>query len=102
MSLAVKVLQFREHAREHGLAAALRFALYREEEAVPVEKDLASLRPLPPGAPPLVDLGPAEFAAASLRYPLASRRRRADDYLAAGTARSRTCGTASSWPTSGT
>ncbi len=77
----LKYLQFTEHCREKGFLSACKFTLYKCEEAVPVEKDLSTLRPvkLPAGAvPELVDLGPENFRERALNYPLGSRRERAE------------------------
>jgi GNAT superfamily N-acetyltransferase len=44
--LKVRWHQFREHGREHGLREAVSRALVRDEEAVPVVKELSTLKPL--------------------------------------------------------
>lgn len=44
--MQVKFYQFLEHRRDHGLSAALKFTLYKYEEAVPVTKDLSRLKPI--------------------------------------------------------
>jgi GNAT superfamily N-acetyltransferase len=83
----MKYLQFREHAQEHGLLSALWFTLYKTEEVVPVEKDLSELKPLKEpkgGGLQLLDLGPENFAACGLDYPLESRRERAARYFRRG------------------
>jgi GNAT superfamily N-acetyltransferase len=79
--LRIKYLQFLEHCQDKGFWSACRMTLYKFEEAVPVEKDLTTLRPVkaPPGQPPqLVDLGPENFRALDLHYPQPSRKERAE------------------------
>lgn len=86
-TLRIKYLQFLEHRRQEGLLSACRFTLYKYEEAVPVEKELSTLRPVKApagGAPELVELGPENFHSLSLTYPLRSRRERAGNYFARG------------------
>lgn len=82
----LRVLQFRERVRERGLADTCLFALYRSETAVPVEKDLAALRPIP--GPPLPGLRLVEVAAGSaapgLAHRDASRAARAERYFRRG------------------
>jgi GNAT superfamily N-acetyltransferase len=85
--LRIKYLQFLEHAREKGFSSAVAFTLYKYEEAVPVEKDLATLKPLPESTETdlrLLDLGPENFAGYCLDYPLASRRQRVERYFRCG------------------
>lgn len=74
--LRVRFGQFLEKRRQVGFWAACWCSAYRREEAVPVERDLGSLRPVkaPPGNPPvLIDLGPDNHQAYTLRYPSRSR-----------------------------
>lgn len=79
--LRIKYFQFIEHYRQAGFLSACWFTLYKCEEAVPVVKNLATLRPAkaPGGAlPVLLDLGPDNFYSHDLHYPLRSRRERAE------------------------
>ncbi|PLX82015.1 MAG: hypothetical protein C0617_15255 [Desulfuromonas sp.] len=83
----IKYHQFCEHARKEGFGAALRFSFYKYEEAVPVEKSLAELKPLkkpPTDGLQLLDLGPEEFFESPIFYPLRSRRERAASYFRRG------------------
>lgn len=84
--LQTKFFQFREHWRHDGFISACRTALYKEEEAVPVEKDLNSLPPLkgPEDGLHLVDITPKTFSSLSLEYSLRSRRKRAESYFRRG------------------
>jgi GNAT superfamily N-acetyltransferase len=85
--LRLRYLQFRERARERGFLGTCWFALYRSQEAVPVEKDLSTLKPVPrtpPSALQLLELGPETFGSHRLEYPIASRRARVDRYLRRG------------------
>ena len=85
--LRIKYLQFLEHAREKGCFSALAYTFYKYEEAVPVEKDLATLKPLPESSETdlrLLELGPENFAGHSLVYPLPSRRERVERYFDRG------------------
>ncbi|WP_242335978.1 GNAT family N-acetyltransferase [Anaeromyxobacter sp. SG66] len=82
-----RYLQFREYARDHGLAAACRFALHRSEEAVPIEKDLSALKPV--AAPPgpgleLFEIGPENVDRFALDHPEESRGARVKRYLERG------------------
>jgi hypothetical protein len=82
--MRMKYLQFLEHGLEKGFWSALKITFYKFEEAVPVEKDLTSLRPVKALAgtqPELLDLGPENFQALNLYYPQASRRERANRYF---------------------
>lgn len=86
-SWQLRALQFRERVRERGLLGTCRFALYRSEEAVPVEKDLGTLGPR--AAPPgpglrLLELGPESAGAISLERRDASRLARAERYFRRG------------------
>ena len=77
--LRIKYFQFIEHWQQHGFLAACQFSLYKCEEAVPVVRNLATLRPAkPPNGtlPVLLDLGPDNFSSYDLHYPLRSRRER--------------------------
>lgn len=79
--LRIKYYQFIEHYRQEGFLSACRFTLYKCEEAVPVVRNLATLRPAKaPGGvlPVLLDLGPDNFLSHDLHYPLRSRRERVE------------------------
>jgi hypothetical protein len=79
--LRIKYYQFIEHWQQNGFLAACKFSLYKCEEAVPVVRNLATLRPAkPPNGtlPVLLDLGPDNFASYDLHYPLRSRRERVE------------------------
>ncbi|MDZ4186071.1 MAG: hypothetical protein U1D97_13990 [Desulfuromonadales bacterium] len=79
--LRIKYFQFIEHWQQNGFLAACKFSLYKCEEAVPVVRNLATLRPAkPPNGtlPVLLDLGPDNFASYDLHYPLRSRRERVE------------------------
>ena len=79
--LRIKYYQFIEHWQQNGFLAACRFSLYKCEEAVPVVRNLATLRPAkPPNGtlPVLLDLGPDNFPSYDLHYPLRSRRERVE------------------------
>lgn len=79
--LRIKYFQFIEHYRQEGFFSACRFSLYKCEEAVPVVRNLATLRPAkkPDGVlPVLLDLGPENFYLLDLHYPLRSRREKVE------------------------
>ena len=79
--LRIKYFQFIEHWRQNGFLAACQFSLYKCEEAVPVVRNLATLRPAKePGGvlPEILDLGPDNFFSHDLHYPLRSRRERVE------------------------
>lgn len=79
--LRIKYFQFVEHWHQEGFLAACWFSLYKCEEAVPVVRNLATLRPVKePGGvlPLLLDLGPDNFSSYDLHYPLRSRRERVE------------------------
>lgn len=85
--LRIKYFQFIERLRQEGFLSALRFSLYKREEAVPVMKDLATLHPVkdPGGAlPKIIELGPENFASQGLHYPLRSRHERVERYFRLG------------------
>ncbi len=86
--LKVRLHQFLEHQREHGLRSAVTKTLVREEEAVPVVKELADLKPMTrdlteEGYRVLFLDGPGDLDP-GLRYPLRSRRERAHLFLERG------------------
>jgi GNAT superfamily N-acetyltransferase len=79
--LRIKYFQFIEHWRQKGFLAACRFSLYKCEEAVPVVRNLATLRPAKEpagGLPEILELGPDNFSSYDLHYPLRSRRERVE------------------------
>jgi GNAT superfamily N-acetyltransferase len=86
-SIKMRYFQFLEQSHKSGLASALKFCVYRCEEAVPVEKDLTALKPLPP-PPDGETLELREFTdqipAAGIDYPLKSRGEKAVINLARG------------------
>jgi GNAT superfamily N-acetyltransferase len=81
-----RFFQFLEHWRQKGLLSALLFVIYKEEEAVPVVKDLKQLPPVkvPQEGFRLVDVTPETFPALALVYPLRSRRERTGKYFRRG------------------
>ncbi|MBN1140289.1 MAG: hypothetical protein JXB25_00615 [Deltaproteobacteria bacterium] len=85
--LRYKYLQFLEHRRQVGFFAAVWITFYKVEEMVPTVKDLNDLRTIPVPenrAPSILDLGPENFFAYALDYPLRSRKARADYYFSRG------------------
>lgn len=85
--LRIKYFQFIEYWQLKGFLAACRFGLYKCEEAVPVVKNLTTLRPAkePAGALPVIlNLGPDNFYLHDLRYPLRSRRERVERFFHLG------------------
>ena len=84
--LLVKYFEFREHWQQKGFFSACCRALYKEEEFVPVEKDLNSLPPLKPPKEELrlVEINPDTFSSLQLEYSLRSRRKRAEYYFERG------------------
>jgi GNAT superfamily N-acetyltransferase len=67
-----RFFQFLEHWRQKGLLSALLFVIYKEEEAVPVVKDLKQLPPVkvPQEGFRLVDVTPETCPALGLVSPL--------------------------------
>lgn len=84
----IKYLQFLEHCQQKGIGSAIKFVFYKEEDAVPVVKDLEDLKNLknPSGFDglKLVEIRPDNFNDINIKYPAPSRKERAGRYFKKG------------------
>ncbi|HJV33442.1 GNAT family N-acetyltransferase [Geomonas sp.] len=85
-AVKMRYYQFREQWQSSGFLSAVKFAVYRCEEAVPVEKRLDLLKPLqpPPDADELELVELSRENPPTAHYPLQSRREKAFVNLAKG------------------
>jgi GNAT superfamily N-acetyltransferase len=84
--LKMKYNQFVEHLRQNGLISALKIMLYKYEEAVPVEKNLTSLKSLNYKRENLdiIEITADNFKHKRLHYAFKSRHDRAPGYFKKG------------------
>jgi len=86
--LKIKYLQFLEHCRQKGVGSAIKTVLFKEEEAVPVVKDLANLKklaePTGGGDLKLIEINQENFKEINIDYPTLSRKARASRYFRKG------------------
>lgn len=85
--LRIKYFRFIERSRQEGFLASCWACLYKSSEAVPVVKNLTTLRPTkePDGVLPVIlELGPDNFRSYELHYPLRSRQEQVEHFFRLG------------------